>query len=912
MRAGLPTKEPVMLEDWHKNHLYEQMMKNNEGKPSYILHDGPPYANANIHMGTAMNKVLKDIVVRYKNMAGFKAPFVPGWDTHGLPIERRAIEELGDKRKEVSEYEMRKLCRDFANHFVEQQKEQFIRLGSVGDYEHPYLTMQPEYEASQIELFGEMANKGYIYKGLKPVYWCASDHTALAEAEIEYENDHVDSIYVAFQVSKDNGVLEKAGLPLEKIWFVIWTTTAWTLPANVAICLGPSFDYVAVKVEDRYLVMAEALVESTMADCGIEEYEVVATFKGKDLERIQTHHCYLERESLVILGEHVTLESGTGCVHTAPGHGVEDYEVVVRHYPELPIIVPVNDAGILTEEAGRFEGMYVFKASPKIIEYLKMTGHIVGVKHIEHQYPHCWRCHNPIIFRATDQWFCSVDGFKEDTYKAIDSVSWLPSWGKERIMGMVRDRSDWCISRQRLWGVPIPAFYCDDCGKYLINDETIDAVKTLFAKEGSDAWFKYEAEEIMPKGIKCPSCGGTHFHKEKDTMDVWFDSGSSHAAVLMQRPELHRPADLYLEGSDQFRGWFQSSLLTSVATTGKAPYKNVVSCGWVVDGNGRKMSKSLKNGIEPHEITKDYGAEIIRLWVASSDYQVDVRISKEILKQLSEGYRKIRNTARFILGNISDFNPDTDSVSLEEMTELDQWALAELDKLIGIAREGYDSFDFHKVYHNLHRFCVVNMSNFYLDIVKDRLYITEKTGIARRAAQTVMFRILQDMILLMAPILVFTSQEIWDYMPKFEGKKPYAVLHEIPSSGRYILSQEQQKKWDTIIAVSGDVKKVLETARAEKEIGSSLEAAVVLHCDTDLYNFLTPLSDELADIFIVSQVEVKKGGEGVQGEVEGLKISTHHALGEKCERCWQYKESVSKNEKYPTLCERCVDVVEHL
>ncbi|MDL2325237.1 isoleucine--tRNA ligase [Ruminococcaceae bacterium OttesenSCG-928-A16] len=910
MRAGLPTKEPEMLADWEKNNLYEKMMEHNEGKPLYILHDGPPYANADIHMGTGMNKVLKDIIVRYKNMAGYKAPFIPGWDTHGLPIERKALEKLGEKRKEISDYDLRQLCKDYAHHFVEAQKNQFMRLGSLGDYDHPYLTMAPEFEAHQIEVFGQMAHKGYIYKGLKPVYWCATDHTALAEAEIEYENDHVDSIYVAFNVVKDNGALAKAGIPADKTWFVIWTTTAWTLPANVAICLGPKYTYAAVKVKDRYYIVAEDLVENAMQECGITDYEKVATFTGKDLERIETQHCYLDRHSLVILGDHVTLESGTGCVHTAPGHGVDDYEVVTRHYPELPMIVPVDDAGNLTEEAGRFAGMNVFKASPVITQYLQETGHVIGVTHLEHQYPHCWRCHNPIIFRATEQWFCSVDDFKEDTYKAINSVQWHPEWGRERMMGMVRDRADWCISRQRLWGVPIPAFYCTDCDEYLINNETIGAVQALFAKEGSDAWYKYTAEEILPEGTKCPHCGGTHFRKETDTMDVWFDSGTSHAAVLTERKDHHRPADLYLEGSDQFRGWFQSSLLTSVATTGKSPYKNVVSCGWVVDGNGRKMSKSLGNGVDPNDIAKEYGADIIRLWVAAADYQVDVRISKDILKQLSEGYRKIRNTARFILGNISDFNPDTDSVPENEMTELDRWALAELDSLVALARNGYDSFDFHKVYHNLHRFCVVNMSNFYLDILKDRLYITQKEGRARRAAQTAMFKILVGITQLLAPILAFTSQEIWDYIPEFAGKQKYVVLHEIPAAGQYTLSAQEQQKWEKIIAITSDVKKVLETARAEKEIGSSLEAAVVLHCSDDLYAFAKPLEAELADIFIVSAVEVQQGGEGTPGEVEGLQVSTHRAPGEKCERCWQYKETVGHNHKHPTLCARCAAILE--
>ncbi|MDL2254122.1 isoleucine--tRNA ligase [Ruminococcaceae bacterium OttesenSCG-928-I18] len=919
MRAGLPNKEPKMLQAWEEDGLYAKMVENNEGKPVYILHDGPPYANASIHMGTAMNKVLKDIIVRYKNMAGFKAPYVPGWDCHGLPIERKAMEEVrknqkkekkktGQEPKALSDYEMRELCYDYAMRFVDVQRNQFKRLGALGDWEDPYLTLAPGYEAKQIEIFGEMAKKGYIYKGLKPVIWCAHDKTALAEAEIEYENDPVDTLYVAFQVKKDNGVLQKAGLDPEKVWFVIWTTTAWTLPANVAICLGPDFDYVAVKAGERVYIVAEALLESTMASCHISEYETLATFKGKDLERIETQHCYLDRRSLVILGDHVTLESGTGCVHTAPGHGVEDYDVVSRHYPELPMIVPVNDVGIFTEEVGPFEGMTIWEASPKIVEFLQQNGTAIGVTHETHQYPHCWRCHNPILFRATEQWFCSVEDFREETYKAIDSVQWVPEWGQGRMTAMVRDRADWTISRQRLWGMPIPVFYCEACGEYVIDDETISAVQELFAKEGSNAWFKYSAEEILPAGYKC-KCGASQWRKEKDTMDVWFDSGTSHAYVLEKWKDHHWPADLYLEGSDQFRGWFQSSLLTAVATRGVSPYKTVVSAGWVVDGEGRKMSKSLGNGIEPEQVIKEYGADIIRLWVAAADYHADMRISKEILKQLSEGYRKIRNTARFMLGNLSDFNPDTDSVTDGELLDLDRWALAELDELAAIAKEGYDTFDFHKVYHNAHRFCVVSMSNFYLDIIKDRLYITPKNGSKRRAAQTAMFRILVSITEILAPILAFTSQEIWEYIPSFKGKQKYAVMHEMPKPGTYTLTETEREKWDTIIAITADVKKVLENARTNKEIGSSLEASVLLHCDDKLYSFTKDILPELADIFIVSEVQAVLDGEGEPGEVEGLKVEVRHASGDKCERCWQYRDSVSEGGSHPGLCDRCAGIL---
>ncbi len=920
MRAGLPTKEPKMLAAWEEDALYEKMIENNEGKPVYILHDGPPYANAGIHMGTAMNKVLKDIIVRYKNMAGFKAPFVPGWDTHGLPIERKAMQEVRDKQKKekkktgvepkaLTPYDMRELCHDYAMRYIDVQRTQFKRLGALGDWNDPYITLTPEYEAKQIEVFGEMAKKGYIYKGLKPVIWCPNDRTALAEAEIEYANDPVDTIYVAFQVKKDNGALQKAGLNPENVWFVIWTTTAWTLPANVAICLGPRFEYVAVQAGERVYVVAKELLKSTMEACKIDDYTVLATFQGSDLELIETKHCYLDRESLVIVGDHVTLESGTGCVHTAPGHGAEDYDVVSRHYPQLPMLVPVNDVGVLTEEAGQFSGLHVEKASKEIIAALEESGAVIGVTHEMHQYPHCWRCNTPILFRATEQWFCSVEDFREDTYKAIDKVQWVPQWGQDRMTAMVRDRADWTISRQRLWGMPIPVFYCDDCGKYVINDETIGAVKELFSKEGSNAWFKYAAEEILPAGYTCEHCSGKNWRKETDTMDVWFDSGSSHAYVLEKWKDHHWPADLYLEGSDQFRGWFQSSLLTAVATRGTAPYKTVVSAGWVVDGEGRKMSKSLGNGVEPEEIIRDYGADLIRLWVGAADYHADMRIGKEILKQLSEGYRKVRNTARFILGNLNDFEPDKHMVADCDLQELDLWALAELDKLVATAREGYDSFDFHKVYHGLHRFCVVSMSNFYLDIVKDRLYINRADSVLRRAAQTTMFRVLVAITEILAPILAFTSQEIWEFIPDFEGKQKYVVMHEMPTPGKYTLSEEEQKRWETIIAINDDVKKVLEENRAAKVIGSSLEAEVVLHCNEEMLSFVQSVQGGLADIFIVSEVKLVEGEGGSKGEVEGLSIEVKRASGIKCERCWQYRDSTGQNAEHQNVCSRCATIL---
>ena len=895
MRAGLPKKEPKMLEDWEQNHVYEQMIKNNEGKPQYILHDGPPYANGNIHMGTALNKIIKDIIIRYKNMSGFQAPYVPGYDTHGLPIELKALSSLGDKKAGVSKLELRQICKEFATEHIGVMNEQFKRLGVQGDFENPYLTLRPEFEARQIEIFGEMAKKGYIYKGMKAVYWCPEDRTALAEAEIEYAEDECDSIYVRFKLTDDpNGVLAKHNIPLDKAWIVIWTTTTWTLPANVATCLNPNLEYAFVKIGDAYHIMARELVESTMKGCHIDEYEVLPeTVLGSELELMQYQHPFLDRKGLVILGDHVTLEGGTGCVHTAPGHGVEDFEVCVNHYPQVPVVVPVDDAGRLTAEAGeKFAGLKVWDANKVILEHIKESGHLMGVQHITHQYPHCWRCHHPIIFRATEQWFCSIDAFKEDVYKAIDSVHWQPAWGHDRMAGMVRDRSDWCISRQRVWGVPIPVFYCKKCGKYHITDASIKAVSDLFRKEGSDAWYKYDANDILPKTEVC-ECGASDWEKDPDIMDVWFDSGSTWSAVCRERPELRWPVDMYMEGADQFRGWFQSSLLTSVATQGVAPYREVLCHGWVVDAQGKQMHKSAGNGMEPSEIIRDYGADIIRLWVASSDYTVDVRAGKEIFRQLSEAYRKMRNTARFMLGNISDFDPAKDMVDDDQLFEIDRWALEACNKLTATMRDAYEHYDFSRAYHALYNFCVIDMSNFYMDVIKDRLYCADDH--ARRCAQTALYRILVDFTKLLAPILCFTGQEIWSYIPKLDGMKDYVVFEQMPEA-KAAADEAFEAKWDRIMAIRDDVKKVLEQARADKVIGSALEAGLTLYCSKEVYDFLNAIPmDELADLFIVSHVDLVEGEGGVKGLVEGLGVSAAHAAGNKCLRCWKYETTVGED-----------------
>ncbi len=905
MRAGLPKKEPKMLEDWEQNHVYEQMIKNNEGKPQYILHDGPPYANGNIHMGTALNKIIKDIIIRYKNMSGFQAPYVPGYDTHGLPIELKALSSLGDKKAGVSKLELRQICKEFATEHIGVMNEQFKRLGVQGDFENPYLTLRPEFEARQVEIFGEMAKKGYIYKGMKAVYWCPEDRTALAEAEIEYAEDECDSIYVRFKLTDDpNGVLAKHNIPLDKAWIVIWTTTTWTLPANVATCLNPNLEYAFVKIGDAYHIMARELVESTMKGCHIDEYEVLPeTVLGSELELMQYQHPFLDRKGLVILGDHVTLEGGTGCVHTAPGHGVEDFEVCVNHYPQVPVVVPVDDAGRLTAEAGeKFAGLKVWDANKVILEHIKESGHLMGVQHITHQYPHCWRCHHPIIFRATEQWFCSIDAFKEDVYKAIDSVHWQPAWGHDRMAGMVRDRSDWCISRQRVWGVPIPVFYCKKCGKYHITDASIKAVSDLFRKEGSDAWYKYDANDILPKTEVC-ECGASDWEKDPDIMDVWFDSGSTWSAVCRERPELRWPVDMYMEGADQFRGWFQSSLLTSVATQGVAPYREVLCHGWVVDAQGKQMHKSAGNGMEPSEIIRDYGADIIRLWVASSDYTVDVRAGKEIFRQLSEAYRKMRNTARFMLGNISDFDPAKDMVDDDQLFEIDRWALEACNKLTATMRDAYEHYDFSRAYHALYNFCVIDMSNFYMDVIKDRLYCADDH--ARRCAQTALYRILVDFTKLLAPILCFTSQEIWSYIPKLDGMKDYVVFEQMPEA-KAAADEAFEAKWDRIMAIRDDVKKVLEQARADKVIGSALEAGLTLYCSKEVYDFLNAIPmDELADLFIVSHVDLVEGEGGVKGLVDGLGVSAAHAAGNKCLRCWKYETTVGED----GLCPRCAKVL---
>ncbi|MDI6603968.1 MAG: isoleucine--tRNA ligase [Thermoanaerobacteraceae bacterium] len=914
MRANLPIREPEILKKWDDIDIYHKSLEKNKGKNKYILHDGPPYANGNIHLGTAMNKVIKDIVVKYKTMAGFDSPYVPGWDTHGLPIEQQAIKTLGIKRHEVSPVEFRKVCRDFAFSQIEKQKAQFIRLGVRGDWKNPYLTLRPEYEAKQIEVFGEMAKKGYIYKGLKPVYWCTDCETALAEAEIEYSDVKSDSIYVKFRVVDDNGKFKGVVDDLKNMYFVIWTTTTWTLPANLAICLNPDFEYALAKYGSEVYIMAKDMLNNVEKETGLLSPEILAIFKGKELEGIKTKHPLFDRESIIILGDHVTLESGTGCVHTAPGHGEEDF-IVGQKYG-LDVLNPVDDKGYFTEKAGKYEGMFYEKANKVIKEDLEKVNGLLASKTIVHSYPHCWRCKHPVIFRATEQWFASVEGFRNEALNAIKEVNWIPAWGEDRITNMVKDRHDWCISRQRIWGVPIPIFYCEKCGKELINDDTINAVKELFREEGSDAWFKKSAEEILPNDIKCEKCGSHKFKKETDIMDVWFDSGSSHAAVLEIRPELRWPSDLYLEGSDQHRGWFQSSLLTSVATKGKAPYKNVLTHGFVVDGDGRKMSKSLGNGIDPADVVKEYGADILRLWTVSADFTSDMRISKDILKQMTEAYRKVRNTAKFLLSNIYDFDPDKDMVQYENLLEIDKWALYKLNMLIKDLTESFDKYRYFDFLHIVHTFCVVDMSNLYLDILKDRLYTFPAESKERRAAQTVLYIILDSLTRLIAPVLTYTSEEIWSYMPH-DTKSNYesVQLAEWPKAREIYDNKDIIDRWNRLFDIRKDISKALEISRGNKEIGHSLEAQIDIYASEEIYNFLKQFENEFETVFIVSKVllhllddKIPQGAYKSENFELGIQVS--NAPGTKCERCWMYSETVGTIKEHPTICSRCASHIQ--
>ena len=916
MRAGLPKREPELLNGKWEVETYRKLMEKNEGKPKFVLHDGPPYANGHIHIGTALNKILKDIIVKYKNMTGFQAPYVPGWDTHGLPIESAILKDKKIKRDELTDSEFRDKCKEFALNFVDIQRSEFQRLGVIGDWENPYLTLKPEFEAEQIKIFGKMAEKGYIYKGMKPVYWCPADQTALAEAEIEYADDPCTTIFVKFPVHDDQGKLGQYG-DLSRMYFVIWTTTPWTIPGNMAICVNAAFDYVLLQVPNGEIyILAEGLAESVCRNAGIDfaDCTVLATLKGEEFELMTARHPLFDRDRVLLCGDHVTLDAGTGCVHTAPGFGADDFNIC-RAYDaagktDIGVPVPVNAKGVMTDE--RYNGQFYAKGNDLVVADLEECGALLAKENITHSYPHCWRCKNPIIFRATEQWFCSVDAIKDAAVKSCDGIQWHPSWGKDRMTSMIGERNDWCISRQRKWGVPIPIFYCDKCGADIVTPETIERVSGLFREHGSNIWFEKTADELVPQGFVCPKCGHTHFSKESDIMDVWFDSGSTHAAVLDQREELHFPADVYLEGGDQYRGWFQSSMLTSIAAKGVAPYKQIITHGWTVDGEGKAMHKSLGNAVSPDEVIKDYGADMLRLWVSSADYTQDMRISPEILKQLSQAYLKIRNTARFMLGNLDGFDPNC-LVEVDKLLGTDRWAMARYNELVKTVREAYDRYEFHAVYRAIYNFCVVDMSNIYLDIIKDRLYCDD--GYPRQSAQTALYRILDGMTRMIAPILAFTSQEIWAAMPHAADADAECVLfNDIPDYDPALaFSEADAAKWADIMAMRDDVNKALELARTEQGLKKSTDTALTLYFSTEeaQKRYQVFRHHHLEGLLMVAQVEVVLGeGEGVKGEAfEGLTVKVSPAAGPKCPRCWNHDVHIGAAGHHAELCDRCAKVL---
>ena len=915
MRAGLPKREPDMLKHWEELDIYNEMLKKNEGKPLFNLHDGPPFSNGNIHMGHALNKCIKDFITRSYAMRGYYTPYIPGWDNHGMPIESAIIKEQKLNHKAMSVADFRSACEAYAEKYIGIQMEGFKRLGVIGDWEHPYKTMNKGFEADEVRVFGKMYKNGHIYKGLKPVYWCAHDETALAEAEIEYQDDPCTTVYVKFAMNDDLGKLSH--LDKSKLYFIIWTTTIWTLPGNLAIALHPDESYAIVKAANGEMyIVAESLVEKVMKVGGIDEYEIVETHSGSFFENMLASHPFLPKTSRLLLADYVTMDSGTGCVHTAPGFGADDYLTCKRYGMEM--VVPVDDQGRHTDYAGKYAGLKTDESNPIILNDMRDSGVLFASEDIVHSYPHCWRCKHPIIFRATPQWFCSVDSFKEEAVKACENVRWLPAWGQDRMASMIRERADWCISRQRRWGLPIPVFYCSDCGKPVCTDESIESVAAIFEEHGSNAWFEREAEELLPQGFKCPHCGGTHFTKETDTLDGWFDSGSTHFAA-MKRDQGFWPANMYMEGGDQYRGWFQSSLLVAVGALGMgAPYKECLTHGWTVDGEGRAMHKSLGNGVDPADIVKEFGADMIRLWAGSADYHVDVRCSKEIFKQLSQNYLKFRNTARYCLGNLDGFDAN-DLVKPEDMLELDKWAITKLNKLIEKAAAAYDDYEFHVVSHLINDFCVVELSNFYLDIIKDRLYCEERDGLKRRSAQTALYLILDTMTKMFAPILAFTCDEIWLAMPHRESDDVRnVVLNEMNKPfTEYALDDDEMAKWDALISVRNDVNGVLEAARGAKRIGKPLEASVTLHAKGASRQTVERISDmNLSELFIVSEClisdEDEHDPEAVVGDGSynsGLTVSVKEAPGAKCPRCWMHS---TKADPETGLCPRCAAVVAKL
>ena len=898
MRAGLPMREPEMLKKWEEMDLYHEMLKKNEGHPRFSLHDGPPFSNGDLHMGHALNKALKDFIIRSYAMRGYYTPYIPGWDNHGMPIESAIIKKNKLNHKTMPVAEFRSACHEFADHYIDVQRTGFKRMGVVGDWDNPYKTMNPSFEAEEVKVFGEMYKKGYIYKGLKPVYWCYHDETALAEAEIEYQDDPCTTVYVKFPMHDDLGKLSH--LDLSKLNFVIWTTTIWTLPGNLAIALNPYESYVIVKPDysDEMYIMAEALTEKVMGIGGFTSYKIIEQHEGTFFENMLAKHPFLDKTSRLLLADYVTMDSGTGCVHTAPGFGADDYQTCRRY--GMDMVVPVNDQGRHTDYAGKYEGMLVEESNPVILADMKEQGCLFASEEIVHSYPHCWRCKKPIIFRATPQWFCSVEGFKDEACKACDDVRWLPGWGIDRMKSMIRERNDWCISRQRRWGLPIPVVYCKDCGKPIVTDESIEAISKLFGEKGSNAWFEMTAEEILPKGFTCPHCGSSAgFEKETDTLDGWFDSGSTHISA-MKKDQGFWPADMYIEGLDQYRGWFQAALLTAVGSTGKAesPFRECLTHGWTVDGEGKAMHKSLGNGMDPNDIIKQNGADLLRLWAGSADYHVDVRCSPEIFKQLSQNYLKFRNTCKFMLDNLVDFDPEK-LTAPADMPELDRWLLTKLGELMDKVAAAYNDYEFHVISHVVNDFCVTTLSSFYMDIVKDRLYCDEADSASRRSAQTALYLTLDTLTKLFAPILAFTCDEIWLAMPHRKGDDARNVVLNTMNKpfAEYHLSADAMANWDKLITVRDAVNGALEQARADKKIGKALEARVALTVPAE-DAFLTEMDTAaLADLLIVSKVDITVGA--------ALAVAVEDAPGVKCPRCWKHSESADAD----GLCPRCAAVM---
>jgi isoleucyl-tRNA synthetase len=888
MKADLPNREPKIIKHWHDAGLYGKLRALRKGGKKFILHDGPPYANGNIHMGHALNKILKDIIIRYASMRGFDSPYIPGWDCHGLPVEHQLFKELKITKYDIDQVKFRKSAHDYAMKYVAIQREQFKRLGIMGEWERPYLTLSKDYEACIVKSFGKLVEKGYVYKDLKPVNWCATCETALAEAEVEYENKTSPSIYVAFRLKDDAN-------------FLIWTTTPWTLLANVAIAVHPDMEYVYAEIPGKgAYIMARALLENVMGKLGVKDFKIKKTLKGKALEGLEAEHPFLGRVSKVVTAPYVSMEDGTGCVHTAPGHGQEDYMTGKRY--NLPTIMPVDTRGRFDKTCGEFSQMDVIKANKPILEKLSSTGHLLHQEDVTHSYPHCWRCKKPIIFRATEQYFLRIDhrDLRKRMLESISSgVKWVPDVGESRISAMVANRPDWCLSRQRYWGVPIIAFYCKSCNEVLLDPKVIEHVASFVEKEGADCWFTHKEEELVPKGVKCRKCSGTSFRKETDILDVWFDSGVSHQAVLKGDKSLDYPCELYLEGSDQHRGWFQSALITAMGIDEIAPYKNVLTHGFVVDGEGKKMSKSMGNVITPEEVMKRYGADILRLWVASSDYSEDIRMSDEILKRLADAYRKIRNTYKYLLSNLYDFDPSKDRVEYGKMPEIDKWILSELASVIKAAEGHYETFALHKVYRDVYNFCVNEVSSIYLDVLKDRMYTFRKDSVERRSGQTAMFEVLTALLKVMAPLLAMTADEAWGYL-KADGKSESVHLETWPEEKAYgkWIDKKLEEKWAVLAQIREDVLKKIEARRAAGDIGASLEAAVTVSTDdAGKMSVLKEHRDLLRYLFIVSQAHLKEGAP---------EIVVEKAKGAKCSRCWNYSEKVGSDAAHPTLCERCV------